>query len=107
MARRFAAQATVCPVCRTLDRTGSRIAIRIAMIAITTSSSTRVNPRCFRFTIAPPYVGHSHGDDIKSLPQGLFLLLRAVAGIEVEVEIEQRFAADVAGAGVFDFEFAE
>src|SRR6266516_4809883 len=43
--RKFAPQATVLAAARDFDRAGSRIEINSAMIPMTTSSSTSVNPR--------------------------------------------------------------
>jgi len=57
--RRFDAHCTVIADCRTLLRVGSRIPTRIAMMPMTTSNSTRVNPEVTR---------RRHGDaDIQGL----------------------------------------
>src|SRR5437870_2142156 len=53
-------------VCRAFSRawakTGKRIAARMAMMAITTSSSMRVKPRCFRCRIVSAFSLRSPGD---------------------------------------------
>src|SRR5437867_12917364 len=56
--RRLLAQAVVCAALRADERTGKRIAMRIAMIAITTRSSTSVKAR--RWRMGSPAANEKH-----------------------------------------------